>query len=606
MRVSWIILSYTAFTFFVMPLKAQHLNSSAHRGIVQVPIGEEVYPYLRHLSVKGLINGFSEAELPITEYDVVTLLESVDTTKLSSAERLLRRKFLRTYSREPYNAVSMFPAQEADPLFFEGIPTDKDKYLYRWKDDSTLSDLQVHGIAGLEFRDRTKPTTSHAELGVIGGRFTGTLSGHVGYFLEATNGINFGDPSIALEDPVISRNKTFGLFGFNAYYDFTTAELSYNNDWFTAKIAREPIAYGGSFQGDNVIVSPTVQTPDFVSLEAHVKSVRYQAVVASLLGDPKYSLTPAGYQNPAWWVFSFVDSKFLVLHDLTFLLTNDLEWGFTDMVIFSRRLDLGYLNPFSFLKSVNNSLLDRDKSHLATHARWRVTDGFELRGQGLLDDIIFSKIGTGYWSNKWAWQIGGMWASPFGIPNLDIAFEHTRVEPFTYTSFNPQNSSSTGGEIIGTNIGPNSMSFWGQIHWAASEKISVELDLTLIERGENYYDSAGNLKLFYDSKGNVIYSGNQGADYEFSATGGDENRSFHILDGNRVNIFTLDGKISYELWRGLQFFIRGYNKSVDYLAGTPLNPREKPYGFLESEQKRCFNKRSLNFYYSSINDKYDI
>jgi hypothetical protein len=568
---------------------AQHLTSSAHRGITQVPIGEEVYPYLRHLSVRGLIDGFSEAELPITEYDVVTLLQSVDTTKLSSAERALRRKFLCTYLREPYDAITMFPAQDAEPLFFEGIPTDKDKYLYRWKDDSTLSDLQVHGLASLEFRERTKPTSAHAILGLIGGRFTGTLSGHVGYFLEATNGVNFGDPSIPLEDPVISKNKTFGLFGGHDYYDFTTAELAYNNDWFTAKIAREQIAFGGSFQGDNVIVSPTVQTPDFMSLGAHVGVVRYQAVVASLLGDPKYSLTPTGYDNPAWWLFSFVDPKFLTLHDLTFLLGKDLEWGFTDMVIFSRRFDLAYLNPFSFLKSVNNSLLDRDKSHLATHARWRVTDGLELRGEGLVDDIIFSRIGTGYWSNKWAWQIGGMWANPFGIPNLDLSFEHTRVEPFTYTCAFSQNSSSTGGEIIGTSIGPNSMSFWTQLHWTPTEKLSADLNFTLIERGENYYDSTGALAILKkDSAGKIIYDGNQGADFEFSAGYQDGDRTFHILDGNRVNIFILDATVYYELWRGLRFFIRGYSKSVDYLAGTPANPREKPNGFFGIGGKAVF------------------
>ncbi len=588
MRQFCFVLSFLTTFIVALPLQAQNLTAPPHRGVTQVPIGEEVYPYLRHLSVKGLINGFSEAQLPITEYDVITLLKSVDTTRLSSAERSLRRKFLRTYARDPYEAVTMFPAQDAEPLFFEGIPTDKDKYLYRWEDDSTLSDLQVHGIGSLEYRQRMKPTSSHAELSDFGGRFTGTLSGHVGYFLEATNGINFGDPSIALEDPVISRNKTYGLFGFHAYYDFTTAELAYNNDWFTAKIAREPIAYGGSFQGDNVIVSPTVQTPDFISLGAHVKSVRYQAVIASLLGDPKYSLTPLGYNNPAWWVFSFVDDKYLVLHDLTFLINSDLEWGFTDMVIFSRRFDLAYLNPFSFLKSVNNSLLDRDKSHLATHARWRVTDDFEVRGEGLLDDIVFSKIGTGYWSNKWAWQIGGLWASPFGIPNLDIAFEHTRVEPFTYTSVDQQNSSSTGGEIIGTNIGPNSMSFWTQLHWTPSEKLAVDLSFTLIERGENYYDSTGQLKKFYDSAGHYLYDGNQGADFEISASPEDGNRSFHILDGNRVNIFTIDATVYYELWRGLRVFVRGYSKCVDYLAGTPLNPRETPNTFFGFGAKVLF------------------
>src|SRR5438045_4257250 len=97
-------------------------------------------------------------------------LESLDTNKLSNSKRALRRKFLRTYAREPYDAVTMFPAKDAEPLFFEGIPTDKDKYLYRWKDDSTLSDLQVHGIGSLEYRMRTSPDKTHAEFGLISGR----------------------------------------------------------------------------------------------------------------------------------------------------------------------------------------------------------------------------------------------------------------------------------------------------------------------------------------------------------------------------------------------------------------------------------------------------
>jgi len=580
--------SFATAILLALPLHAQHLTAPAHRGLAQVPIGEEVYPYLRHLSVRGLINGFSEAQLPITEYDVVTLLHSVDTTKLSRSERALRRKFLQTYERVPYDAVTMFPAKDAEPLFFEGIPTDKDKYLYRWEDDSTLSDLQVHGIGSLELRRKTVPSSTHAELAEIGGRFTGTLSGHVGYFLEATDGESFGDSAIGLADPVIGKNKLFALFQGYKFYDFTTAELSYNYDWFTAKFAKEAIAYGGSFQGDNVIVSPTVQTPDFLSLQAHAGAVRYQFVLASLLGDPRFSLVPDSITNPTLWAFSTVDSKYLAMHDLTFLIGNDLEIGFTDMVIFSRRFDLAYVNPLAFFKSVNNSLNDRDKSHLAIHSRWRIADGLEIRGQGLLDDIVTSNIGKGYWSNKWAWQIGAMWANPFGIPDVDIAFEHTRVEPFTYTSANPQNSSSTSGEIIGTSIGPNAMSFWQQIRWTPTEKLTFELDVTLIERGENYYDSAGNLKLFYDSKGNVIYDGNQGADFQYSPIAQDMTRSFHILDGNRVNIVTIDGKVLYEVWRGLQLFIRGYNKSVDYLAGTPVNPREKPYSFFGIGAKALF------------------
>ena len=567
MRLFFAIFFFCTAIIFELPLHAQYLTSRAHQGIVQVPIGEEVYPYLRHLSVKGFIDGFSEAELPITEYDVVALLESVDTTKLSLAERALRKKFLRTYAREPYDAVTIFPAQNGEPLFFEGIPTDNDKYIYRWKDDSTLSDMQVHGIASLEFRDRTKPTSGKAILGLIGGRITGTLSGHVGFFMETTNGQSFGDSTIAAEDPSIAQNKNFSLYT-HTFYDNTSAELTYNYDWFTAKIAREAIAFGGSYQGNNIILSPDVQPTDFITIGAHAGAVRYQAVVASLLGEARFSAGADSTKSFAFGPGAYIDPKFLTLHDLTFLIGKDIELGFTDMVIYSRRFDFAYINPFTFLKSVEASLNDRDNGLLGAHLRWRIANGIEIRGQGLVDDVVARQIGKGFWSNKFAWQFGGMWAAPFGLQDVDISFEHTRVEPYTYSHFNSQNTFSTSGQVLGAAIGPNAMSFWGQIRWAPTEKISLELDLTLIERGENIYDSTG--KLIY----------NAGANFEQSLVNPDDGtRTYTILSGRRVNAFVLDATMQYELWRGLKFFVRGYSKSVDYLAGTPLNPQEKPYGF---------------------------
>ena len=570
------VVSFLALVLLVTSLSAQHLTSTAHSGIVQVPIGEDVYPFLRHLSVKGLINGFSEAELPITEYDVVTLLKSVDTTKLSSGESALRRKFLRTYAREPYEAISMFPAHDADPLFFEGIPTDKDKYLYRWKDDSTLSDFQVHGIGSLEFRDRTKPTPGKAILGVIGGRFTGTLSGHVGFFTETTNGQSFGDSTLASEDPAIAQNKNFSLYT-HTFYDNTIGELTYNYDWFTAKIAREAFAFGGSFQGNNIIISPDVQPTDFVSIGAHAGAVRYKAVVASLLGEARFSAGADSARYSSFGAGAYIDPKYLTLHDLTFIIGKDLELGFTDMVIYSRRFDLAYVNPFTFLKTVEASLNDRDNGLLGAHMRWRIADGIEVRGEGLVDDILASQIGKGFWSNKFAWQLGGMWAAPFGLQDVDVAFEHTRVEPYTYSHFNSQNTFSTSGQILGSAIGPNAMSFWGQLRWTPSEKFSLELDITLIEHGENIYDSTG--KLIY----------NAGANFELSLVNpDDESRTYSILNGRRVNSLILDATLQYELWRGLKFFVRGYSKSVNYLEGTPSNPQEIPYGFFGIGAKALF------------------
>jgi hypothetical protein len=297
--------------------RGQVLTSQPHVGVEQVPLdnNDDVYAYLRHLSVLGIINGYSEASLPLSEYEVADFLHQADPAKLSVSERELRAKYLRTYAHEPNDVVTMFPSKDAEPLFTGGVFTDKDKYLYRWSDDSTNSDLFIHGIGSLEERQKTSPSTASVLLGNIGGSFSGTLSGHVGYFMQTTNGEKFGNTELALEDPLLSKNHNFADFTGQQFFDFTTAELTYNNDWFTGKIAREAISIGGGYQNDNIILSPDVPNYDFLSIGAHVGAVRYQAVLASLIADTVF--------GPGFPL------KYFALHDLTFMLGHDLELGFT-------------------------------------------------------------------------------------------------------------------------------------------------------------------------------------------------------------------------------------------------------------------------------------
>lgn len=553
-----IALLFAAF-FVVENVSAQVLTSRPHIGVEQVPVGDEVYAFLRHLSVRGVIQGYSEAELPISEFEVAEFLHQADSANLSEAERALLKKYLRTYAHEPRDAVTMFPSINAEPLFFNGIVTDKDKYLYRWYDDSTNSDLFVHGIGSLEWRHKSSPSSASVVLANLGGRFSGTLSGHVGYFMQTTDGERFGDSLLALEDPQLSKNHNFLYYTGAQFFDFTTAELTYNNDWFTGKIAREAVEIGGGYQNDNILLSPNAPNYDFVSLSAHVGAVRYTSMFASLAADTiADSITGPG-----------LPLKYLEVHDLTFALEHDVELGFTDMMVFVQRLELGFLNPFSVLDVVKHGLQDEDKDNsiMGAHARWRITPGVEVRGQMLLDDFVGSRVGTGDWQNKFAWQLGGMWAGAFGVQDLDWEAEWIRVEPYVYTHWNTDDARFTNSNtLLGAQIGPNAMSYWTMLRWAPSAKWTFTAQGQLIERGENIYDSSGNL----------LY--NAGADYNLSMTSQGNPNDTRILYGRRVNIFNLTFEADFEPWRGLILFARGTKSSVNYLNQPPVTPGFDPSG----------------------------
>jgi hypothetical protein len=152
------VLGVSLIVWIVQPVQSQVLTSQPHVGVEQVPLDDnDIYAFLRHLSVRGVITGYSEAQLPISKFEVVGFLYQADSQKLSHAERELVVKYLRTYAQEPRDDIAMFPSDSSKPLFFDGIFTQEDKYLYRWFNDSTLSDLFVDGIASAEYSRQTQP-----------------------------------------------------------------------------------------------------------------------------------------------------------------------------------------------------------------------------------------------------------------------------------------------------------------------------------------------------------------------------------------------------------------------------------------------------------------
>ena len=59
----------------------------------------------------------------------------------------------------------------------------------------------------------------------------------------------------------------------------------------------------------------------------------------------------------------------------------------------------------------------------------------QVYGQFLLDEFKIGELtkNTGYWANKYGYQIGLKYPDAFTIKNLDLQLESNRVRPFTYS-----------------------------------------------------------------------------------------------------------------------------------------------------------------------------
>lgn len=138
--------------------------------------------------------------------------------------------------------------------------------------------------------------------------------------------------------------------------------------------------------------------------------------------------------------------KFTANHYLTFRANNKLELGVFESVIFSREnyLELQYLNPVIFYRTVEQFVNSPDNVILGLNARYNVTNRIKLYGQFVLDEFNLSILlkDNSWWGNKYGYQFGTYLYEPAGVKGLTMRIEYNQVRPYTYSHFQGANATT--------------------------------------------------------------------------------------------------------------------------------------------------------------------
>jgi hypothetical protein len=141
---------------------------------------------------------------------------------------------------------------------------------------------------------------------------------------------------------------------------------------------------------------------------------------------------------------------------------------FTDDNGAKRPFDFNYINPIIFLKPVNNSSDDPDKSLIGLTGKYKITDGITVYGQFALDEFVakdfFSSNGASV--NKYGWQLGFRGANLFGVKNLNYLVETNTAKPYTYTARSAIENYSENGEPLAHPWGANFREFVGLLNYS--------------------------------------------------------------------------------------------------------------------------------------------
>ncbi len=494
--------------------------------VENVPIENQVYEFLDRMNVRGILDKYSNSVLPISRREIGELLMSIDKKKDVFTELDLQylNKFKKEFSREmnseEKNSV-LFTDEPSAGKYINDITSSSEKYLYEYSDSSTS--LYVEFLSSFRHKSGLEKKASSYSAEQHGGRVRGTFQKYLGYFIASTNGTVFGDRNFALTEPKLTQNFKFNNLN-TPYFDVTEGYIRVDMNIFQLEAGREFTKIGTGYSG-RLLLSDNAALFDMIRLDAQYKSVRFFYLQGRLEQDrfifPDLTI-----------VEDKRETKYLAMHRLQFPLFDIFQIGVSEMITYQRFApEWAYLNPFTFYKSLEHALGDRDNSLISCDVEIYPMNNVKMYGTWMFDDIDFKRIGSGWWGNEFAWQAGVFHTNVFGVDNFDAVFEYTRIEPYVYSNRVQGNNYTHADVSLGHHLQPNSDELFLRFNYRPLEQLRLWFTVVTERHGTNYniVDSTVNVG------GNVL-EGHRWFDSEFAS----------FLDGNLFKKQRAVFEFSYE------------------------------------------------------------
>ena len=529
-----------AFLFASLLFSAAALQAQ----IDHLPIDHPATTLLLRLSNAGAIPEFPAEHLPVTRRDGLRWIDRALAD--SSLSDVLRRDALwyrveLAADNEGGRRAVVIPVGDDDEQVFASIPFESPFTGVAWYDSTRGARVLLDPILDAELRSASGEVEGSALIAQGGVRLRGSLRSLFGFSATATNGTILGSEEVARDDARLRRTFKFGQVGQNRDIDFGRAHARLDIDGAALEIGRERITLGVGGESTLLMGAPLPSQTDYLRLALRLGPFSYSHLHASLIAEGEtIGVGPT----------ADIPTKYLATHLLSFGPVAGMRFSVGEAVIYGGRpFEIGYLNPFNFLKAQEHFLRDRDNSFLYAAVRAWPLERLQLEGEFMLDDLIFSRIGTGWWGNKSAWRLG---AKATGVPvgTVDLEAEYTRLEPYVYTHFAPRNAYlHDGANLAAEGLQPNSYQVAGSIAWQPVPMLRTRLRLTVSEHGRNIVADTGIVR-------------NVGGDVATGFIREVSSDTVTFLDGLLERATGVDLSADYEVMRNVYLRMRAFLRST--------------------------------------------
>jgi hypothetical protein len=265
--------------------------------------------------------------------------------------------------------------------------------------------------------------------------------------------------------------------------------------------------------------------------------------------------------TPQFGIVNNADAKkYLRINTLSINATKWLNVGIFDAVVFGRKnqFELNYILPATFLRAMEQQSGSPDNALVGMNLKANINKQIQVYGQLLLDEFLLKEIKahTGWWANKYGYQLGVKYIDAFNIKNLDLQFESNRIRPFTYTHYDSISNYSNNNLGIAHPLGAGFQEFIAIARYQPLKKLFLQSKIMYYNQGQ---DTAG-----------INFGNNILIDYNNRPA----NYGWEIGAGNKATCFYLNLNASYEVKENLfldaGFTLRKYSLASGSSQNTTL------------------------------------
>ena len=435
-------------------------------------IGSPLSDLVRRQATAGRLPQAAGDALPLAAGEALALIDSLGLEALSPADRALVERYR---VEAPATAFGRplpgpFYADGASPFHAEG-----DGYAF---EVAPVIDAEAGPLRRTEAEGRD--ASAVAFQNTRGVRAAGRL-GKLYFETRATE--NQRRP---LFDERADPRATAPRLGFvkdyrGDGYDYFAAEgaVGYRDRFVDVRLARDRNRWGAGL--GTVFLSDYAAPYDHLRVGAQAGPVRYAMVVARLTTPER---DPRGNDV-------VLPSKYAAFHRVSLELGRVQLEAFETVVFHDdtlngnrRGLELGYLNPVIFYRSVESELGSGDNALLGAGVAVRPVDGVRAYGQLVIDEFRASGLFEDAWTNKFGGVVG-VHAVDVGLPGLEARAEYARLRPYLYGHRTESSAYVHYDDVLGHPVGPNADDAMLRLRYRPSLRVEASVLAARTRRGRD-------------------------------------------------------------------------------------------------------------------------